>query len=184
MTLQNFELEIGSVKYQLNFEKEDTMFKPLNLTITRDYELRPAWWAIPHYNSDYLEEKYYNRIRRRIYHNLVNIEKLKAGRIRQYQIFNQLELEVLAAYLCEKKILFRIYAETVYYKTLYKATDTADYNAYFCDPLNKEILPDRNKVKPLNKMYIRVYKGYHELNEAIKTIGYQKAMEYKFGIYL
>ena len=190
--MKDFKVEIGDINYELKFENEPrNPFKPLNLTIIRHYKEHPAWWdatQLIRFSSDRLKDKYYNRIRRRIYHNLANIDKLKEGRIRQYQVFNQLELEVLAAYLCEKKILFRIYAETVYYKTLYESKDKADYNAYFCYPVNKaynrNYFADENNVNPLNKMYIRVYKGFHELNEAIKTCGKEKALENKYGIYL
>lgn len=186
--MADFEVEIQNIKYDIKFEKEETKFKPLNLTIIRNYKS----WQVSNgtknqqirYNCDILEQKYYNRIRRRIYYNITNIDKLKDGKIRQYQIFNQVELEVLAKYLTDKKILFRIYAETVYYKTLYCSSDKLSYNSYFRDPDNKEHLPDKNRVNPLNKIYIRVYKGFHEINELKKTFGTIIPLKYKYTIYL
>jgi hypothetical protein len=45
-----------------------------------------------------------NHMVKNIYHIIQNIKKLKEGRIKKYQIFSELELEILCDYL--KKIIY------------------------------------------------------------------------------
>ncbi len=49
-----------------------------------------------------------NRMVRNTYNILKNMEKLSAGKIKRYQIFSQLELEILCHYLKSKNILHTI----------------------------------------------------------------------------
>ena len=49
-----------------------------------------------------------NHMVKNIYHIIQNIEKLKEGKIKKYQIFSQLELEILCDYLKKNNILHTI----------------------------------------------------------------------------
>lgn len=49
-----------------------------------------------------------NHMVKNIYHIMQNIEKLKEGKIKKYQIFSQLELEILCDYLKKNNILHTI----------------------------------------------------------------------------
>jgi len=96
----NFEAEIDDMKYFIKFENEATIFKKsLKLSITRYHEGR----------TFILEEKMYYHIRRRLYHNIMNVNKLRDGLIKKNQVFNRLDVELLKKYLTDRNILFRIY---------------------------------------------------------------------------
>ena len=95
--MEIFEVIVRQYKYLIKFENETTRFKPLNLSIHRIFP-----------NELILERKMFYNYRRRIYNNIMNIQKLGDGLIRKYQIFNELELETLAKYLTDNNILFRI----------------------------------------------------------------------------
>jgi hypothetical protein len=72
----------------------DTPFKkPLNLSITRNISYATFGGEIK--EDTQLLERIHYRIRRRLYNNTVCINKLKDGRIKKYQVFNELELKVL-----------------------------------------------------------------------------------------
>jgi len=149
--MENFEVDIDNNKYLIKFENEMTKYKSLKLSITR-------------YEQDtilLLEMKKYYKIRRRIYNNLININKLKNGKIRRYQVFNKLELEIIIKYLITKNILFRICEQNISYERLYHMLDKS-YK--FCFSMN-EYYPENNKVLKNTKLYIKVYKGFINLTE-------------------
>ena len=118
---------------------------------------------------------FYN-LRRRIYNNIINIQKLGDGLIRKYQIFNELELETLAKYLTDNNILFRILEKNTSFTELY------DYNEKGYKYMNPREYPEFNKVYKPNKLYIQVYKGF--INIADYTCEELRDLEYKYGIYL
>jgi len=167
----NFEVEINDVKYLIEFEKEDTIFKKsLDLSITRYREGIIG-------SAFLLEYKKYYHIRRRIYNNIVCINKLRDGLIKKYQVFNEIEIEVLRQYLTNKNILFRIVEKTTSYTRKYNMLDNS-YKYWLCEYR----YPEENKVLKPCKLYIEVYKGYINLTE-IKD-RYSNKNEFKHGIYL
>jgi hypothetical protein len=124
------------------------------------------------------EQKKYYHIRRRLYNNIICINKLKDGLIRKYQVFNEFELKALEKYLTNKNILFRICEETISYKKKYKMLDESyKYYLHYRDDY-----PEDKKIFKHVKIYIEVYKGYVNLAE-IKD-RYYNINEYKYGIYL
>ena len=166
-----FNVEINDVKYLIEFEKEDTIFKKsLDLSITR-YHKGTAFL---------LEYKKYYRIRRRIYNNIVCINKLRDGFIRNYEVFNELELKALAKYLTNKNILFRIIEKHPSYTRKYNMLDKHYNSCKYC--FRENGYPEENKVPKPSKLYIEVYKGYVNLTK-IKD-RYSNKNGYKYGIYL
>ena len=165
--MDNFEVEINDVKYLIEFEKEDTIFKkPLDLSITRYHK------GI----TFLLEYKRYYNIRRRIYNNIICINKLRDGFIRNYEVFNELELKVLEKYLTNKNILFRIIEKNPSYTRKYNMIDNS-YKYWMWLSY-----PEKNKVLKPSKLYIEVYKGFVNLTE-IKN-RYSNKNEFRYGIYL
>jgi hypothetical protein len=114
----------------------------------------------------------YYRIRRRIYNNICCINKLKDGLIRIYEIFNELELEILAKYLTDKNILFSICEKNLSYTQIYNLDDRG-YRFNF----DNRTYPEFNKIYKPRKLYIKVYKGFINLVK-------KQSKEYKYGIYL
>ena len=161
----NFVVEFDNIKYFIDFEKEDTIFKKsLDLSITRfNYHD-----CIPFL----LVEELYYHIRRRLYNNIICINKLKDGLIRKYEVFNQFELEALKQYLTNKNILFSIIENNPSYTRKYNMLDKTNK---YCFQENG--YPEQNKVCKPSKLYIKVYKGYVNLSEI-------KEIKHKYGIYL
>ena len=164
--MNNFEINISDIVYKIKFEKELTRFKPLEISISREQNSKIY----------FLETKKYNKVRRRIYNNLVNITKLSDGLIKKYSIHNELELELLAKYLSDNNVLFRIQQETTSFKRLFKPNDKS-YKFVF---KSNENYPDRNYVFSHLKVYIIVYKGFVEITNE----NYKETLEKKFKIYL
>ncbi len=77
-----------------------------------------------------------------------------------------MELEILAKYLTEKNILFRIYEKNTSYTQIYDYHDRG-YRFMF----NKRELPEFNKVYKPTKLYIQVYKGFINLAGYIMKTG-------------
>jgi hypothetical protein len=149
--MEDFTVNIDNVIYEIKFEDQKTIFKPLNLSITRIYNNV----------ATILDRKKYNKIRRRIYNNIVNVSKLKDGKIRKYQVFNELELKALVQYLDSNNILFRILDG----KRLYDIHDKLHTQCFSKNP---------------QKIYIQVYKGYFHLTKHKIII---PCPEHKYGIY-
>lgn len=106
-----------------------------------------------------------NRMVRNAYNIIKNMEKLSAGKIKRYQIFTRLELEVLCHYLKSKDILHTIYLTykgdkifEMFYDEYIKKSSR--YKMYF-----NENGPDyeRNKILNCDQLYIQVYKGFVNL---------------------
>jgi hypothetical protein len=138
--------------------------KPLDICIYKVYKDRVT----------ILEEKRFFRMRRRIFHTISNINKLQDGKIKQYQVFNRLELEVLKKYLTDKNYTFRLVSN----ERIYNKNDTSSYTYDF--RCNSEY-PEYNHVLKNVKLYIKVYKGYVDLTEAKS---YTDALENKYKIWL
>jgi hypothetical protein len=170
----NFDVEINDVKYFIEFKKEDTIFKKsLDLSITRYREGIIG-------SAFLLEYKRYYRIRRRIYNNIICINKLKDGFIRNYEVFNELELKVLAKYLTNKNILFRIIEKNPSYTRKYNMIDKHYNSCKYC--FRENGYPEENKVRKPSKLYIEVYKGCVNLRE--NKYKYSNINEFRYGIYL
>jgi hypothetical protein len=173
----NFDVEIGDNTYFIEFKNEDTRFKkPLNIVITR-FHIYTTLLGKTKEIATLLEMKKYYRIRRRIYNNIVCINKLRDGLIRNYEVFNELELKALAKYLTNKNILFRIIEKNPSYTRKYNMLDNS-YKYWLCGYR----YPEENKVLKPCKLYIEVYKGYVNFTE-IKD-RYTNKNKYKYGIYL
>jgi hypothetical protein len=175
MNLNNFKVDIENKEYFIEFENTDTPFKkPLNLSITRNISYAKFGGEIKE-DTQLLERKQYYRIRRRLYNNTVCINKLKDGRIKKYQVFNELELKVLEKYLTDKNILFRIIVDCGSYKLKYNVSDNG-YKFYFSN--TRCYYPEENKVYKSYLMYVKVYKEYVNLLEV------KDRCQSKYGIYL
>jgi len=175
----NFDVEINGIKYFIQFEKEDTRFKkPLNISIIRHHTYTTLLGKIKE-DTQLLDRKKYYHIRRRIYNNIVNINKLRDGLIKKYQVFNEFELKVLEKYLNDKNILFRVVRESGSYKIKYDKLNDG-YKYWFSK--NGFSYPYENKLCGNMNFYVEVYKGYVNLYE-IKD-RYQQKDIYKYGIYL
>ncbi len=122
-----------------------------------------------------LETKKYNRIRRRIYNNVLNISKLSDGKIKMYPVYSKLELEILKKYLTNRHTLFGICIAGASYKNIYNAAD--DINRYFVGYYP----PEDNKVMRTFKMYVVVYKGYVNMTRMPSYVDTSKC---KHKIYL
>jgi len=199
--MEDFKININDITYQIKFENQKTMFKPLNLSISR----------VHHDVITILEKKKYNKIRRRIYNNIINVDKLKDGKIRNYQVFNTIELETLAQYLSNKNILFRI-LNRIRDEPCFLDDDYSDENKV-CDRQKTNVqvyktydkscffdvgYPDENKVSRHRKVYVRAYKGYTDLTEystrrkayikayadPAENLPFIKWTKPKYGIYL
>lgn len=102
-----------------------------------------------------------NRMVRNLFNILKNIEKLSAGKIKRYQIFSQLELEILCHYLKNKNILHTIYLTykgdkifEIFYDEYVE--QSSRYKSYF----NQNGLDyERNKLLNCYQLYIQVHKG-------------------------
>jgi len=159
---KNFNVEINNKKYFIEFTKEPTRYKPLNISITRYYKDK----------SFLFEQKQYYKIRRRLYNNIICINKLKDGLIRKYRVYNEFEIEVLQKYLTNKNILFRIIEKTSSYIRKYNISDKSYKYCYYNDGY-----PEKNKVYKSTCLYIEIYKGYVNLKN-------KNNFQYKYGIYL
>jgi superfamily I DNA and/or RNA helicase len=173
--INNFKVEIGNKEYFIEFKKEDTIFKKtLNICITRHHTYTLLCGGVKECTT-LLEYKKYYHIRRRIYNNIVCINKLRDGLIRKYQVHNELELKVLEKYLKDKNILFRIIEECSSYTRKYNISDK-DYmfcfSGFGCD------YPEENKVYKNRRLYVEVYKGFVNLTEI------KDRNQNKYGIYL
>lgn len=139
---------------------------------TNDYHI-----DLPTYIRKYRSSK----ICKRIYNNIININKLADGKIREYQIFNKFELDVLCNYLLNKNIVFEIVKKD---KVKWFGYDTIKKFSYNNDEYQKNIKeyiqwvndPEVNKVKYLYEIYVRVYKGYIDL--------FKSKDKSKYGVYI
>lgn len=133
-------------------------------------------------------KRYYrsNKIAKRIFVNLDNINKLSNGKIKLYHIFNKLELEIICNYLLKKNILHTIKIklktscdsiDNILYLNYKKSEDK--FNHYFNNYIDDL---EYNKIYNNYELYIQVYKGFVNLLEP--NIKDNKITNYKFGIYI
>lgn len=110
---------------------------------------------------------------------IINIDKLKIGKIKHYNIHYLNDIEILCKYLQKKNILHRIYIKHYNHYISHKYSyeefinDDNDCHVYFSKK-NKQkiILP--------YELYIIVYKGFVELNDNNKN----ELKNRQFGTYL
>ena len=113
-----------------------------------------------------------NRRVKHIYNTMINIGKLKDGRIKQYEIYNELELRTLCQYLDNLSVLYTIYVEknqpTKINKYLSKYNGVYEgfyenFNNDIKNYMNTLEFPEYNFVFRNYKVYIKVYKGFINL---------------------
>jgi hypothetical protein len=114
------------------------------------------------------DTKRYNKIKRRIYNTINNIIKLKEGKIKKYQIYNELEYYIYKEICEQNNILFNIYSGYYYY---YQKPEKFENFISICREY-----PEFNR---LNNTYFCVYKGFVNLIQEP-----QKFFESKFKINL
>ncbi len=122
------------------------------------------------------------RMVRNTYNIMKNMEKLSAGKIKRYQIFSQLELEILCHYLKSKNILHTIYLTykgDKIFNILYDeyVVNSSRYKTYF----NRNGLDyERNKILNFYQLYIQVYQ------EFVNLLNYDKnsVEKPKYSVYI
>jgi len=106
------------------FYKIKLFYKPTHFEKIVEYHLSKKNNHYYYYKFDnnklvYLSNEFRsNHMIKNIYHIMENIKKLNDGKIKTYNIFYQLELEVLCDYLKKNNVLHRIKIE--YYKSYTK----------------------------------------------------------------
>ena len=126
-----------------------------------------------------------NHMVKNIYHIMQNIEKLGCGKIKNYRIFTQLELEILCDYLKKHNIEHAIkitgkmgwptYYSDIRYNSIIFKENFDRFKSYFnCYGSNYE----KNKINNMYELYIQVYKGFVDLWQ------YKGIEKPKYGIYL
>jgi len=135
-------------------------------------------------DKNYINNKNSN-ITKRVYYIIQCIQNLKIGKIKKYQIFYRLELDVVSKYLKSKNIsnqlLFKSFGENllkIQYKNYLKKQN--ETNDMFFNNTSSMYL---DKIKTIHniKMYIIVYKGYINIIENKDIMDLSKE---KFKIYL
>lgn len=135
-------------------------------------------------DKNYINNKNSN-ITKRVYYIIQCIQNLKIGKIKKYQIFYRLELDVVSKYLESKNIsnqlLFKSFGENllkIQYKNYLKKQN--ETNDMFFNNTSSMYL---DKIKTIHniKMYIIVYKGYINIIENKDIMDLSKE---KFKIYL
>jgi hypothetical protein len=126
-------------------------------------------------------DKKYDKIKKRLYNNIINVTKLKDGLIRKYQFYTELEMEVFIKYLTDKNMPYIIYYPIMHPKGevyKYKLTDKS-YKIYF---YRNEGVPEKNYLSKSQDMYIEVYKGF--VNLSLFRYSNIRLLNPKYGIYL
>jgi hypothetical protein len=167
--IRNFLIKIKKIEY----EETSSKLNYIKIYCTRKPEKSQCLYQFTcqcqcHEPEERLLDEKYCKVRRRLYNNIVNIEKLKDGRIRDYQVHNELELITLINYLNKNDILFRVYENK-------KRSHISFYSDYYmiC-PLSSETYHPINH--KLHSIYIRVFKGYiniHRYNHSLNKIKYK-----------
>lgn len=122
-----------------------------------------------------------NKICKRIFYHIININKLDDGKIKNYQIFNKLELDVLCNYLIKNNIVHEIVRK---HKVSWYGYDSNEKFSYNSEKYKKIIngyiesihAPEQNKVFHWCQIYIRVYRGFIDLCKS--------NIRKKYGIYI
>jgi len=120
-----------------------------------------------------------NHIVKNIYHIIQNIEKLKEGKIKKYNIFSQLELEILCDYLKKNNILHTIKIvgsglRMALNKNLSYDEYRENFNVYRSYFGRDSESYEKNKILHCFELYIQVYKGFVNL--------YQRKYLYKNSV--
>jgi len=162
MSYQNvfkFHLILGSCNYNIELSKRNVGFIVLNkLTIKNRY------------NMEICSKK----LNQRTMNNILNIEKLKDGLIKKYQVHNVLELEIIKKYLMDNNILFRI---GILYNNQFAHGKICRNNNYL--QMDYKTFPEHNE---LFDTYIVVYKGFVDLTG--KNQYNENIINRKYKIYL
>ncbi len=173
----------SSLKYIL-FEKSKSQMKKYFVLekIMNDNNL---YYTNNENNNAPASKRFYrsSKISHRIFDIITKINKLADGKIKKYQVFNKLELEILCNYLVKNNILHTIIREsnnTIYNKILYSAYKQKEEVLNHIFNHNYDDL-EYNSVYSQYQLYIKVYKGFNNLNPNIKD---NKNTDYKFGVYI
>lgn len=135
-------------------------------------------------DKNYLENRNSN-ITKRIYFIIQCIQSLKVGKIRKYQVFYRLEIDVICKYLESKnicnQIVFKCFgAELQKIQYINYIANAKDINETF---LTSSSTSNIDKIKSLIniKIYVNVYKGYIDIIKYRDLLDISKE---KFTIYL
>lgn len=135
-------------------------------------------------DKNYINNKNSN-ITKRVYYIIQCIQNLKIGKIKKYQIFYRLELDVVSKYLESKNISSQILFKSFGTKLLQMqfknySKNKIETNDMFFNNTSSMYL---DKIKTIHniKMYIIVYKGYINIIENKDIMDLSKE---KFKIYL
>lgn len=120
-----------------------------------------------------------HKISKRLYYILSNIKKMKDGKIREYMVFNELEMEVLSRYLSKYNITHKFYIQN---KTINEIinmnkfrNNVKYYSNFFIRRRNEKI--EYNKIKPETPLKIKIYKGFNDLSK-------HGVKQYTYGVYI
>jgi len=126
-----------------------------------------------------------NHMVKNIYHIIQNIEKLKEGKIKNYRISTQLELEILCDYLKKNNIEHAIkitgkmewptYYINIRYNSIIFKENFDKFTSYFKHYGSNY---EKNKINNMYELYIQVFKGFVDLWR------YKDIEKPKYGIYL
>ena len=97
-----------------------------------------------------------------IYHILQNIKKLKRGNIKKYQIFSQLELEILCDYLKHQNILHTIYITYGEYSPRHDILydEYKEKHVFYKSYFNNNMEYENCKIISIYNLYVKVHKKF------------------------
>lgn len=103
-----------------------------------------------------------NRMVKNIYHILQNIKKLKRGNIKKYQIFSQLELEILCDYLKHQNILHTIYITYGEYSPRHDILydEYKEKHVFYKSYFNNNMEYENCKIISIYNLYVKVHKKF------------------------
>jgi hypothetical protein len=175
--IHEYEFEDKKIQYEFIVSPE----KKIYLLKRRVKETSSDFYIL---DKNYLTNKNSN-ITKRVYYIVQCIQNLKIGKIKKYQIFYKLELDVISRFLESKnissQILFKSFGANLlklkYVNYLKNKSDLDDM--YFHN--TSSIYLDRSKTIENIKMYVVVYKGYINIIENKDNVDLKTE---KFKIYL
>ena len=116
----------------------------------------------------YIRKYRSSKICKRLFYYINYINKLDDGKIKEYQIFNMFELDVLCNYLINKNIVYEIVVKDYRNIFMMEKIKKFTYDSYEYQISIKEYIqwvndPEANKIYKSYKIYVRVYKGFVDL---------------------
>lgn len=128
-------------------------------------------------NSLIYSKGFDNKCFKRIYNILINIDKLAHGKIKTYQIFNELELEIICKFAKKNNILHQIVVKLNKYSNMHRYYRINDIfkksyikyiKQYSSSPKYFDFLGsdcDQIKIKKQFFFGVRIYKGFVDLQK-------------------